>query len=125
VGPARWLESVEAVSLSSVLWAMESASGMLSEGSRKMKSEEPHVDPAAIARRLTRLAADRTTLFRAASVNGCLTREEHARLTATEQQLDECFNALRRQRALRDTHRFDRGMPRRPVGPPAAPRRPT
>jgi hypothetical protein len=89
-----------------------------------MNAKGSRVEVSALERQLARLAADRTALFRVASMNGSLTPDEQHRLTSTERQLDECFTALRIQRAQLDARRFEneRALPRRPVGPPAAPK---
>jgi len=90
-----------------------------------MNFESVDRDRAALQRRVIRLAADRSSLFHIASTNGCLTPDEQQHLTTTERELDECFLALRSQRALTDSRRFDRenrDLWRR-LGPPAPPKR--
>ena len=91
---------------------------------RDMSFEPVGIDRDALELRVARLAADRATLFQRANVNGSLTAPERARLTSTERDLDECFLALRRQRAIRDSRRFDleHQVTRRGIGPPAPPK---
>jgi len=76
-----------------------------------MNSEDRGSERAALERRVARLAADRTTLFRAANARGGLSAEEQQRLMLTERELDECYNALRRDRAQRESRRFVRDSP--------------
>ena len=70
-------------------------------------------------RRMTRLAMERTTLFEKAGGNAGLSATQQQRLSAIERELDECFLARRRERALHDARRFDRDTPiiRRAQGP--------
>jgi hypothetical protein len=91
---------------------------------RDMAAEPTGIDRDALELRVARLAAERTTLFQRANTNGSLTAPERARLTSTERDLDECFLALRRQRAMRDSRRFDleHQVTRRGIGPPAPPK---
>ena len=92
-----------------------------------MNSEDRGSERAALERRVARLAADRTTLFRAANTLGGLSPEQQQRLTIAERELDECYTALRRDRAQRESRRFERDLPfgrrsteprRRPTPPP-------
>jgi hypothetical protein len=62
-------------------------------------------------RRATRLAAERGVLFEKAGTNAGLSVEDQQRLKTIERELDECFLARRRQRAVHDAHRFDRDLP--------------
>ena len=89
-----------------------------------MSFDPAESDRDALELRVARLAADRATLFQLANLHGCLTAPERARLTSTERDLDECFLALRRQRAMRDSRRFDleHQVTRRVIGPPAPPK---
>ena len=63
-------------------------------------------DKAKTARKVERLAAERQALFGAAGANAGRTAAVQARLTAIEQELDQCFLAVReaarrsRRRAL-------------------------
>jgi hypothetical protein len=72
--------------------------------------------------RLTaRLAMERAALFEKAGATAGLSSSEHQRLKVIELELDECFLARRRERALTDARRFDRDLPiirRPPVIPP-------
>lgn len=65
-------------------------------------------DPSTLKRQAESLANERMTLFARANANSGLAPADHARLKAIEQELDDCFNALRRQRAAADVRRFDR-----------------
>jgi hypothetical protein len=58
------------------------------------------------ARRVERLAAERLALFGAAGANAGRTAVMQSRLTAIERELDECYLAVREQRAARDAARF-------------------
>jgi hypothetical protein len=69
-----------------------------------------------LERRLARLAEERTTLFARAGTTSGLSKDEHARLGVVERELDECFNAVRRQRAERDARRFTMEGPLRGRG---------
>ena len=84
-----------------------------------MTTELPVNDKAALERRLTRLANDRATLFTKSGASHGLSPVDQAKLTTIERELDETFNALRVQRAERDSRRFDREQPyfRRAVEP--------
>jgi hypothetical protein len=62
-------------------------------------------------RRTTRLATERTALFEKAGAAVGLSVAEQQRLKLIERQLDECFLARRRERALADARRFDRDSP--------------
>jgi hypothetical protein len=63
-------------------------------------------DKVSPARRVERLASERMALFGAAGANAGRTAVVQARLTAIERELDEAFNAVREQRAVRDAARF-------------------
>ena len=63
-------------------------------------------DKANNARKVEKLASERMALFGAAGANAGRTAAVQARLTAIEQELDECFHAVREQRAVRDAERF-------------------
>ena len=63
-------------------------------------------DKANTARRVERLSAERLALFGAAGANAGRTAVMQERLTAIERELDECFHAVREQRAVRDAARF-------------------
>jgi hypothetical protein len=63
-------------------------------------------DKVTTARRVERLASERLALFGAAGANAGRTAVMQARLTAVERELDECFHAVREQRAVRDAQRF-------------------
>jgi hypothetical protein len=58
------------------------------------------------ARRLERLAAERLALFGAAGANAGRTAVMQAKLVAIEREIDECYLAVREQRAVRDAARF-------------------
>jgi hypothetical protein len=62
----------------------------------------------ALARRLTKLTAERAVLFGQAGSSAKLSKENRTRLAAVERELDECYHAMRRQRAQRDAERFTR-----------------
>jgi hypothetical protein len=66
---------------------------------------------------MTRLAAERGSLFEKAGSNFGLSASDQQRLTTIERELDECFLARRRNRAATDARRFDRDLPisRRPI----------
>jgi hypothetical protein len=70
-------------------------------------------------RRTTRLAEERAALFEKAGAAFGLSAGDQQRLTAIERELDECFLARRRERALYDARRFERDTPiiRRAQGP--------
>ena len=63
-------------------------------------------DKTSPARRVERLASERMTLLASAGANSGRTAVAQARLTAVERELDEAFNAVREQRAVRDAARF-------------------
>jgi hypothetical protein len=67
---------------------------------------EPPRDKAAVSRDLSRLANERAELFALAGAPTGLSKEQHARLTLVERQIDECFREVREQRAARDARRF-------------------
>jgi hypothetical protein len=62
-------------------------------------------------RRTTRLATERAALFEKAGDPVGLSVAEQQRLKVIERELDECFLARRRERALADARRFDRDAP--------------
>ena len=66
-----------------------------------------NVSPRELDRRMTQLAEERTALFDKAGSSSGLTTRDHERLRSVERELDECFLARRRQRALIDARRFD------------------
>ncbi|MDQ1519784.1 MAG: hypothetical protein QOI55_857 [Actinomycetota bacterium] len=63
-------------------------------------------DKVNLERRLTRLTTERTTLFALAGTHAGLSKADHARMSAVEREIDECFMAVRQQRAARDARRF-------------------
>ena len=63
---------------------------------------------AQLDRRAMRLAGERAALFDNAGARFGLTKAEQARLRTIELELDECFLARRRERAIIDAFRFDR-----------------
>ena len=63
-------------------------------------------DKVTAARRVERLASERQALFASAGANAGRTAAAQARLTAVERELDEVFNSVREQRAVRDAERF-------------------
>ena len=63
-------------------------------------------DKAKSARKVEQLVAERQALFGAAGANAGRTAAVQARLTAIEQELDQCFLAVREARAVRDAARF-------------------
>lgn len=65
-------------------------------------------ESATLKRQAEVLAKERMTLFARANANSGLSVADQTRLKAIERELDECFNALRRQRAAADVRRFDR-----------------
>jgi hypothetical protein len=67
---------------------------------------EPTEDRAALERRLEKLSTERTELFALAGTAAGLSKADQARLATVEQELDECFLAVRRLRAERDARRF-------------------
>ena len=84
-------------------------------------------EKAKTAAKVEKLVSERQQLFGAAGANAGRTAAVQARLTAIEQELDECFLAVREQRAVRDAERFTnedlvlrRGLrPVRPIAPVA------
>ena len=58
------------------------------------------------ARKVEELVSERQALFGAAGANAARTAAVQARLTAIEQELDQCFLAVRAERAVRDAARF-------------------
>jgi hypothetical protein len=62
----------------------------------------------ALARRMNHLANERGGLFDKAGANFGLSDPERQRLTAVEQELDECFMLRRQQRAAQNARRFAR-----------------
>jgi hypothetical protein len=80
---------------------------------------EPSPDKGALARELTRLTTERTTLFAIAGTHAGLSKEQHARLGLVERQIDECFLRVRQQRAAQDARRFTNEVlgARRPIKP--------
>jgi hypothetical protein len=69
-------------------------------------SPDPVNQGSDLARRVSRLAAERATLFDRAGTSFGLSDADKARLRLVEQQLDECFLARRAQRAERNARRF-------------------
>jgi hypothetical protein len=61
---------------------------------------------AANARKVEKLVSERQELFGAAGANAIRTAAVQARLNAIEQELDECFHAVREARAVQDAERF-------------------
>jgi hypothetical protein len=76
-------------------------------------------DKANIAKRLSKLATERTALFTHAGANAGRSAAAQTRLAAIERELDECYTALRTQRAARDARRFssEELRYRRPIEP--------
>jgi hypothetical protein len=73
-------------------------------------------DDLPLDRRMARLAAERGALFGKAGSNFGLSGSDQQRLKMVERELDECFDARRRQRAASNARRFDRESPvRRPT----------
>lgn len=70
-------------------------------------------------RRMTRLAAERSALFAKSGSNFGLSSSDQQRLKVVERELDECFDARRRQRAASDVRRFDREGPLRRFATPS------
>jgi hypothetical protein len=58
------------------------------------------------AQKLEHLAAERQALFGAAGANAGRTAAVQAKLDQIERELDECFLAVRAERAVRDAERF-------------------
>ena len=63
-------------------------------------------DKANLAKRVSRLASERTALFLHAGASTGRSAAAQTRLAAIERELDECYTALRTQRAARDARRF-------------------
>jgi hypothetical protein len=63
-------------------------------------------EPVSNAVRVEQLAAERQSLFGAAGANAGRTAAVQARLDEIERELDECFLAVRSERAARDAERF-------------------
>jgi len=63
-------------------------------------------DTSSPARRLERLASERTALFATGALNAGRSADEQARLSDIEREIDETYIALRSQRAVRDAERF-------------------
>ena len=75
-------------------------------------TSEPRIDTAQLNRRVAALSTERTSLFARASTSvGGLAPQHHERLHTIERELDECYTALRLQRAVRDADRFSREDP--------------
>jgi hypothetical protein len=66
---------------------------------------------ASLDQQLKRLATERGALFDKAGVPFGLSDAERQRLHHIEREMDECFLARRRQRAVRDAGRFERDGP--------------
>jgi hypothetical protein len=70
-------------------------------------TSDPRIDKAQLNRRVAALASERTSLFtRAGAMTGGLDAKDQTRLSSIEREIDECFLALREQRAVRDAERF-------------------
>ena len=82
---------------------------------------EDGTDKASLERRLTKLTTERTALFALAGTAAGLSKDEQARLGVVEREIDECFNAVRRQRAAVDARRFTLEGPMRGRGMRPAP----
>jgi hypothetical protein len=76
-------------------------------------------DKASISKRVSRLANERTALFTHAGASTGRSAAAQTRLVAIERELDECYMALRTQRAARDARRFSHEdlRNRRPIDP--------
>jgi hypothetical protein len=76
-------------------------------------------DRASLAKRVSSLATERTELFVHAGATTGRSAATQLRLVAIERELDECYTALRTQRAARDASRFssEESRYRRPVAP--------
>jgi hypothetical protein len=76
-------------------------------------------DKATLAMRVSRLATERTELFTHAGAQAGRSAAAQTRLAAIERELDECYMALRTQRAARDARRFssEELRYRRPIEP--------
>jgi hypothetical protein len=73
-------------------------------------------DSASLERRVNRLATERSALFDRAGAHSGLSNAQQERLRSIERELDECFLARRRMRAVCDARRFDpyARLPHRP-----------
>ena len=76
-------------------------------------------DKATLAKRVSRLATERTELFTHVGAQAGRSAAAQTRLAAIERELDECYMALRTQRAARDARRFssEELRYRRPIEP--------
>jgi hypothetical protein len=76
-------------------------------------------DKASLGRRVARLTTERTELFTTAGATAGRSAVAQTRLAAIERELDECYTALRTQRAARDARRFssEELRYRRPIEP--------
>jgi hypothetical protein len=76
-------------------------------------------DKASLGKRVSRLATERTELFTHAGATAGRSAAAQTRLAAIERELDECYTALRTQRAARDARRFtsEELRYRRPIEP--------
>jgi hypothetical protein len=76
-------------------------------------------DKASLGRRVAKLATERTELFTTAGATAGRSAAAQTRLAAIERELDECYIALRTQRAARDARRFssEELRYRRPIEP--------
>ena len=76
-------------------------------------------DKASLGRRVAKLATERTELFTTAGATAGRSATAQTRLAAIERELDECYTALRTQRAARDARRFssEELRYRRPIEP--------
>ena len=76
-------------------------------------------DKARLGRRGSKLATERTELFTTAGATAGRSAAAQTRLAAIERELDECYTALRTQRAARDARRFssEELRYRRPIEP--------
>jgi hypothetical protein len=76
-------------------------------------------DKASLGRRVAKLATERTELFTTAGATAGRSAAAQTRLAAIERELDECYTALRTQRAARDARRFsgEELRYRRPIEP--------
>jgi hypothetical protein len=68
----------------------------------------PSSDEGDLDRRATKLAMERAALFDKAGASFGLSEIDQRRLKVVEGELDECFLARRRQRAVTDARRFER-----------------
>jgi hypothetical protein len=65
-------------------------------------------DEGDLDRRATKLAMERAALFDKSGASFGLSETDQRRLKVVESELDECFLARRRQRAVTDARRFER-----------------